>query len=134
MEEPRSRADKFSDGSRERDDIVFDFSFDFVDAIDGEGCSIPDFFRIRFRNDAFFCERFDDSQLYIQPSLVFVLVLPDFAHSRARVSLDHASTINESVQWVDLATSLSVVPCQIHGPAMHAKLHVSRLPDDCFSN
>src|SRR4051812_18904193 len=109
MEVPRSRADKFSYGSRECDHVVFDFSFDRIDPVDRERCAVLDFCGILFRNSAFPGEGFDDGKLYIQPPLVFVLVLPDLAHLRTRVSLDHGSTINESGLWVCPATSQSLL-------------------------
>ena len=65
---------------------MFHFSFDFVDAIDGEDALSLISAASVFRNDAFCASVSDDGQFDIQPALVFVLVLPDLAHSRARVS------------------------------------------------
>ena len=81
-------AHRFLDGDGERDHVVADLGFDFVDArhIDARA-----FAQLRggfARDDARFGERFRRGQLDVEPLPEFVLLAPDAAHLRTRVSCD----------------------------------------------
>src|ERR1051326_3033718 len=68
---------------------MFHLRFNFIDSIDGKRCTLLDFRSLGFRDQAFFGQRFYNSQLNIEPALIFILIFPDFAHSRACVTRNH---------------------------------------------
>ena len=74
---------------RESNHVVLHFRLDFVDAINRERRAASDFGGVVLGDDALFGERFNDRQLDVQPSLIFILVLPDLAHLGPRVPRYH---------------------------------------------
>ena len=69
------------DGGGEGDDVVTDFGFDLVDAVDGEGALVADGVGGGLRDEAEFGEGLGGGDLYGEPAAVLVFIGPDAAHS-----------------------------------------------------
>ena len=82
--------DRFLHGDGERDHVVTNFGFDFVDARDVHARAFAQLRGGFARNDAGFGERFGGGELDFQPLLESVFLAPDAAHFRAGVSCDQA--------------------------------------------
>ena len=89
MKISRSRAHELRDRSRESDHIVLHLGLDLINTIDRERGARFDFRCGVSGNDSLIGECFRYGQLDVQPSVIFVLVFPDLAHPRARVTRDH---------------------------------------------
>ena len=94
MKVSRGRPDIFGNGGGERDDVMLHFRFDRIDAIDRECGFRLDLGRSLFRNDAFLRKHFCGSEFDIEPSLVFVLVLPDVCPSEGVCNVVSLSNYN----------------------------------------
>ena len=89
MNKTRLRADMFSDASQKRNDIMFDFSFNFVDT-----CTIKialfanDFHRFA-RNDSQLGLTLTGQGFNFKPDFEFILSRPDVGHGRACITFNH---------------------------------------------
>ena len=77
------------DGGGEGDDVVADFGFDLVDAVDGEVAAVTDGVCGGLRDQAEARESLGGGGLNGEPAAVLVLVGPDAAHGGACVASDH---------------------------------------------
>ena len=82
--------DVLGDGGGEGDDVVADFGFDLVDAVDGEVAAVTDSVGCGLGDDAGAGEGLRGGDLDGEPAAVLVFVGPDAAHVGARVAGDQA--------------------------------------------
>ena len=83
------RADDFGDGRGEGDDVVADFGFDFVDALDVEVGALADGFGGVFGDESGLGEGFGGGDFDGQPGAEAVFVAPDAGHLGAGIARDH---------------------------------------------
>ena len=83
--------DVLGDGGGEGDDVVADFGFDLVDAVDGEGAAVADGVGGGLGDEAEAGEGLRGGGFDGEPAAVLVLVGPDAAHGGACVAGDHDS-------------------------------------------
>jgi hypothetical protein len=81
--------DVFGDGGGEGDDVVADFGFDLVDAVDGEVAAVADGVGGGLGDEAEAGEGLRGGDFDGEPAAVLVLVGPDAAHGGACVAGDH---------------------------------------------
>ncbi len=90
MEPARLRAYNFRDCRRKGNYVVANFGFNFVNALHVEVGPLMDGFRRVFRHHACFGQSFGGRNFHHEPGAKTVLVTPDSAHLRARVSWNQA--------------------------------------------
>src|SRR5512138_659332 len=95
MEVPRRGAHELCDRGGECNHVVLGLEFDLVDAVNREVRLRLDGRSVLFRHDSPGGEGFGDGEFDIQPTLVFVLVLPDPAHGRPCVARYHSRSLTE---------------------------------------
>src|ERR1700733_11723648 len=83
---------RFGDGSGERDHVVFDFAFDFLDTRKIKGGVRAKSLRGFARHFAQIRKRFASGEFYGEPAFVFVLFAPNGAHVGTSVSGNHSLT------------------------------------------
>ncbi len=89
MDEPGFGADIFPHVRQERDDVMFHFALDLIDARHVELRALPDPRDSVAGNDAQLGLRLAGQDLDFEPDGKPVLVVPDAPHRGARISLDH---------------------------------------------
>ena len=92
VQPPRLGADMLGDGRREGDDVVPGDLLDGLDPRDVEGAPLADGARSLDRDDALLGHGLGGGDLDFEPGRVAVLVAPDPAHLRVRVSRNHDAT------------------------------------------
>ena len=78
--------DVLGDGGGEGDDVVTDFGFDLIDAVDGEGALVADGIGGGLGDEAEFSESLGGGDLDGEPAAVLVVVGPDAAHGGACIA------------------------------------------------
>ena len=99
-------AHRFLHRDRERDHVVADLGLDFVDARDVDARAFAKLRGSLARDNARLGERVRRGQLDVEPLPEFVLVAPDAAHLRTRVSCDQS-------QLLGLRKLAGETPCSI---------------------
>ena len=101
MQPAGGRADLLGDRRRERNHVVLSGLLDLVDAGDVERRLLPQFARVRGRDNTGVDQRVGRRQLDLEPGLVAPLLAPDRAHLRVGVSRNHPiQTFNRSAEIV----------------------------------
>ena len=85
--------DVLGDGGGEGDDVVADFGFDLVDAVDGEVALVADGVGGGLGDEAERGEGLGGGDFDGEPAAVLVFVGPDAAHGGAGVAGDHAFSL-----------------------------------------
>ena len=89
-------ADEFGDGGGEGDDVVADFGFDFVDALDFEVGALADGFGGGLGDESGGGEGFGGGDFDGEPGAEAVFVAPDAAEVGTSVARDHGVLLSQS--------------------------------------
>ncbi|MBA7684285.1 hypothetical protein ES703_92676 [subsurface metagenome] len=96
----------FSHRSEESNHIMFHDFFNLFDLLYGKACFVFNPFKSLRRDFTCFCPGFTDSQLNIEPFLVFVFFGPDGAHLGTRVSFNHGKKPRKLGKRITVSLSL----------------------------
>src|ERR1700727_849772 len=99
----------FGYGGGEGDDVVADFGFDLVDAVDGEGAAVADGVGGGLRDKAEFGESLGGCDLDGEPAAVLVFVGPDAAHGGACVTRNQSENLQMKMRELERTASFYFV-------------------------
>ena len=101
------------DGGGEGNDVVADFGFDLVDAVDGKGSLVADGVGGGLWDEAEFGKGLGGGDFDSEPAAVFVLVGPDAAHGGASVAGYQGDALQVSYKESVSRLFYCVVDCDV---------------------